>query len=116
MADGDCKSCLGCWWCGREATILCDHLIGCERRKADNTLITNEGYTCDAELCRACAKPIGTMCGEESDSIDVCPEHAPLGLGGDLNDLATSASDAEKARREIRARALRSRMRVVRHG
>jgi hypothetical protein len=102
-----------CWWCGEESTVLCDRLIGCERRKSDNTLIVDEGYTCDAELCRAHAKQIGHMCGGKPDTIDVCPVHVD-GLGGDLSKLATTKAGAEKVRREIRATALRSRIRMVR--
>lgn len=99
-----------CWWCGREATILCDHVIGMERRKSDNAPILDQSYSCDAELCRACAKPISHI-GRET--VDACPEHAASFLGGHLRDMATSKEEADRVRRGIKVRALRSRMRVV---
>jgi hypothetical protein len=103
-----------CWWCGREATLLCDALIGCERRKSDNTLIIDETYTCDAELCRGCAIHRGHISGEEPDSIDVCPAHREEAIGGaKLAELATTKVEVGRIRRDIYAAARRSRLRVV---
>jgi hypothetical protein len=105
-----------CWWCGAEATRLCDVLIGMERRK-DNTLILQEPYTCDAEFCAKHGRQVAHLhlrgTGKKPDSVDACCEHVSI-LAVRLEDLAASAAAADKVRRDIRAKANRSRMRLVR--
>jgi hypothetical protein len=100
---------MNCWWCNAEATLLCDAAVGWERRQSDGTLVWDEPYTCDASMCNACAKRVGHVCGDEPDSIDVCPEHADW-PSVDLNRLANSALDTERIRREIGSKAWRSQM------
>jgi hypothetical protein len=103
-----------CWWCGTESTLLCDAPVGWERRVSDNTIIMDENYTCDAELCRACAKQIGNACGDGChDTFDVCPVHAATGLSFKVKTLPNSAAAVDKVRREIRAVAWRAQMGVV---
>jgi hypothetical protein len=103
----------GCWWCGSEDSRLCDVLIGCERRKSDNTLIHDEAYLCSAEFCMEHGRQLGHISGEEPDTIDACCEHGGLSAVP-VRELAASAEASERVRRNIRAKALRQRMRLVR--
>ena len=60
-----------CCVCGvREATQLCDALIGC----VDPRHVVTTAFTCDAPLCMECTyQPWHTLHGHDWDH---CPEHA----------------------------------------
>ena len=99
-----------CWWCANAATHLCDAVIGVERR-ADGTVILSETYTCDAKLCASHARKVGHLCGDKPDTVDRCPVHA--GAQETFQGLPRSQAECDAIRRQIRAQALRSRMRLV---
>lgn len=111
-----------CLWCGAPATHYCDSLIGCERRASDKTLITGEGFTCDAPMCEAHRKQVGHVAMSEGphDTMDVCPAHADVGLHPKSPwSLAVGAKASWRVRAEVRAAAARERrakMGVVRGG
>lgn len=81
-----------CFYCGEEATLLCDGLLGWRM------------LTCDRPLCENCASQVGVTFASGDDgymeTIDHCREcastRAPLLSDEDL--------DAMRARRQMRLR------------
>lgn len=104
-----------CFFCGEPATLFCDYalalVIGGEC--GGHPVTTMEAmlsgpYTCDAPMCRSCAKMVGHVCGADHDTIDHCPLHAGVATGsGELMTLEQIA----KTRRALHARFRRQRVR-----
>lgn len=102
-----------CWWCVNEATRLCDRVIGFHRRH-NGTIILDEGFTCDAEMCCGHTRSVGHVSGEEPDTIDRCPFHSADDREG-LGSYLESGAECEALRRRIKAYAARSQFKTV-HG
>lgn len=105
-----------CLWCGEPATLLCDRPLGHEPRPDGLVHMDGEHFSCDAEICVGCATRVGMICGEEPDTIDLCPVHASGGMAmrpGWWDGAAKTPEEAESMRREVEAKARRSRLRVV---
>lgn len=85
-----------CLFCGGKASLLCDSWLGWERMRTEMAAeapslraVRSEAvplryrtvHTCDAPLCRACAKHSGGMHirfrngPDVHDTIDYCPGH-----------------------------------------
>lgn len=106
-----------CLWCDELAVAWCDEWLGCVPvMDGDRECISfaTEQFLCDAPMCVEHQIVYGRVCGDEPDTLDVCPAHAkrePLKVRWKA--AAKSPEAAERVRSNIRAVALRSRMRVV---
>lgn len=109
-------------FCGEPSALLCDFVLGRDLDKLidpgepahggkpgrpPGTLMYPEepSFTCDAPMCRGCAKSIGHICGRPHfhDTIDLCPVH----------DKQDSMYDMRRAIRASEAEAYRNRMKMV---
>lgn len=108
-----------CMWCDKPATHYCDAPIGFEATDASRdkrghviSLLTGSNgqmWTCDAPMCDEHAFHIGTICGDDPDSIDHCPHHQHE--HSHMPDLVMFEREAEAKRREVHAAIKRLRIR-----
>ncbi len=66
-----------CIWCDRDATLLCDAIIGRDSATAYVDIRTNDdAITCDAPVCEIHCIKVGHICGDgRCDTIDYCLAH-----------------------------------------
>lgn len=81
-----CTAAPTCPWCGRDAELLCDAVLG-RKPSWPETPITlediDEGrvdwWTCDLPVCHECARTVAHICARgdhaSCDTVDVCPIH-----------------------------------------
>ena len=113
-----------CQFCGGKASLLCDTIIGWERKRGEMNkdhpgLLEGPGYrvplryrllhTCDAQLCAACAVPDGVMFVRMkhisfAESRDYCPGH---GFGDMRPEISGLQAEAFRSRWRASARTAR---------
>ena len=97
-----------CLWCGGKATAWCDVVFGHERDSEGLIRLELESFGCDAPMCDQHRRHIGHI---GRDTIDACPEHALSGLSF-ADPMPCTKESADAHRRDIYARAKRSRLKV----
>lgn len=102
LFDGPAVDREECLWCGAEATHLCDAWAA-QRAEPREDMPPPDAYTCDAPLCRDCARCLGQvfvrMTGQSNEvwTDDRCPAHTDV-----ENDLRKAQDLQEFTDREIK--------------